>query len=131
MKKDKLIELLNRLSGNPDIYLWNGFTEDWMDIDKNFIQEVFVKEREDFISKTLMHEKMQRKGSFDLTEEEKQVCRDTAKLVFKGKKYDYPNPFLLEEEYLEWYGTKRKNVVIINAKTKGARYSDRVGSMNY
>jgi hypothetical protein len=33
MKKSKLIEMLNRLEGDPEIKLWNGMVGDWMDMD--------------------------------------------------------------------------------------------------
>ena len=42
MKKNKLIELLQAIKGNPDVYLWNGHAEDWQNIDPKFIQEDFV-----------------------------------------------------------------------------------------
>lgn len=44
MKKNKLIELLQTIEGNPDIYLWNGFVGDWVDIDPNFVEDYLVKE---------------------------------------------------------------------------------------
>lgn len=46
MKKNKLIALLKAIEGNPEIYLWNGYTEDWMDVDKEFIHCTFVKEHD-------------------------------------------------------------------------------------
>jgi hypothetical protein len=44
MKKDKLIQMLSEIKGNPEIYLWNDFAEDWEDIDKKFVSCKFVKE---------------------------------------------------------------------------------------
>jgi hypothetical protein len=34
MRKNKLIQLLQDIEGNPEIKLWNGMVDDWMDIDK-------------------------------------------------------------------------------------------------
>lgn len=30
MRKNKLIELLNEIDGNPEIVTWNGYVGDWM-----------------------------------------------------------------------------------------------------
>lgn len=45
MKKDKLIELLSQIKGNPDIYLWNGFVGDYVDVVSKFITCELVNEK--------------------------------------------------------------------------------------
>lgn len=35
MKKNKLIELLENIPGNPDVVFWNGYVEDWQNIDSD------------------------------------------------------------------------------------------------
>ena len=43
MKKNKLIELLQAVEGNPEILLWNGYVGDYMDIDKELAERSLVK----------------------------------------------------------------------------------------
>jgi hypothetical protein len=40
VRKDKLIQLLQAIEGNPEIKLWNGMVGDWMDINK--LQEGYL-----------------------------------------------------------------------------------------
>jgi len=32
MKKNQLIEQLQKIKGNPEIKMWNGYVDDWMNI---------------------------------------------------------------------------------------------------
>lgn len=43
MRKSKLIALLNAVKGNPEVYLWNGFVEDFVDIEPVFQKDVLYK----------------------------------------------------------------------------------------
>ena len=132
MKKDKLIGLLQKIEGNPDIYLWNGFVGDWADIDPNFVNQLLVKESVEHKYKCLIYEWMRDNNSINpppFSVEDR--LRTLAKAQFAKQQWDLPNPYCYVEEYPEWYGKHKKNIVIINHKQRGKTHSDRVGDMCY
>ena len=51
MKKNQLIEQLQKIKGNPEIKMWNGYVDDWMDI--KLCEQEFVKESEDFLKESI------------------------------------------------------------------------------
>jgi len=128
MKKSKLIEMLNRLEGDPEIKLWNGIVGDWMDIDKELVPSELVKQ-------TLEHWlEMCRIG--DCRDRQDRDYQLPAEEVARLKK-DYHrintwelNPFVTLEDVKE-KRYKLKNIYILNAKTKGVKAFDRLGDIDY
>ena len=128
MKKSKLIEMLNRLEGDPEIKLWNGMVGDWMDIDRELVPSDLVKQ-------TLEHWlEMCRIG--DCHDRQDWDYQLPAEEVARLKK-DYNrvntwelNPFVTLEDVKE-KRYKLKNIYILNAKTKGAKAFDRLGDIDY
>ena len=60
MKKNKLIELLLSIEGNPDVVIWNGYVGDWMDI-KALEKSELVKMTRDYYVKSIeLKEKVDR-----------------------------------------------------------------------
>jgi hypothetical protein len=127
MKKNKLIKLLQEIKGNPDIYLWNGFVQDFVDIDSKFVQTVLVKETSEHLYGCLLGEAIKDKEKFpDLDK-----IQGDAINLHKTCKWEFPNPFLDSEQYKRWYGSNEKKVVIIQAKVKGEVTWDRLGDIKY
>ena len=128
MKKSKLIEMLNRLEGDPEIKLWNGMVGDWMDIDRELVPSDLVKQ-------TLEHWlEMCRIG--DCHDRRDWDYQLPAEEVARLKK-DYNrvntwelNPFVTLEDVKE-KRYKLKNIYILNAKTKGVKAFDRLGDIDY
>jgi len=128
MKKSKLIEMLNRLEGDPEIKLWNGMVGDWMDIDKELVPSDVVKQ-------TLEHwlEMCRIEACRDRQDRDYQLpAEEVAQL-----KKDYNrintwelNPFVTLEDVKE-KRYKLKNIYILNAKPKGVKAFDRVGDIDY
>ena len=131
MKKNKLIELLTDIKGNPEIYLWNGYVEDFVDIDKDFIPDKLYKESYDHVLNCITMERMIDKGDFNITEAETLDCAKVAREVHAKRSWDFPNMYTTEDERKTWYQPRTKNIVIINTKERGKRYSDRAGSVQY
>lgn len=53
MKKNKLIEILQQIEGNPDVTIWNGYAEDYQNISKVEKVELYgmsLKEKFRFIN---------------------------------------------------------------------------------
>ena len=126
MKKNKLIELLQNIKGNPDIYLWNGFVQDFVDIDGKFVECTLVKETEEHIEACLVGEATRDNVVTDYDN----IKKDATK-IYKELKWEFPNPYLDEEQYKRWYGKNQKKVVIIQAKVKGETTWDRLGDISY
>ena len=131
MKKNKLIELLQQVEGNPDIYLWNGFVSDWMDINPDFIESDLVKECVGFKFDCLKMEWCQDNNTFDIPSEVLKVLHETAMKLAAKEKWDFPNRYVDVSEFKRWYGKSKKRIVLIDAKRRGNTYSDRQGDMKY
>jgi hypothetical protein len=129
VKKNDLIALLQKLPGNPEMKLWNGFVEDWMDI-SGLVEGDLVK--------------------YDFNEWVK-LCR--FEQAHNAKDWSLVDTPPTEEEtarYKQWYRTlpwecgsfvtvadikskryRAKRVVYINAKRRGLTQWDRWGDMKY
>lgn len=126
MKKSKLIEMLNAIEGDPDIFLWNGYVADWMDIG-NLREHVLVKECKNYYRKALNWEALRDKTP----EMSKAEFEEFWKKHSRKQQWEFPNEFLNEEQYKDWYGNRHKQVVLITAKVRGETSYDRCGSMSY
>ena len=132
MKKNALIKLLNDIEGNPDIKLWNGLVGDYTDIDKELVPLELVKETPEFLLSCLEGEYIRDNKVFKITDEKREELKIQADDIIKNHRdWELPNQFVEEENFERWYGTKRTKIVIINAKTKGKTYQDRLGSITY
>lgn len=132
MTKNKLIEMLNNIKGNPEIVVWNGLVEDYMPVEG--LQEgILVKEQEEFLYNTLVGERCRYLKTFDLSQEELDRCKVSAEDIYKRQRYERANPFVSEEDFSRWYGrpSKAKKVVYVVPKVLGKKYEDRIGSVRY
>ena len=128
MKKSKLIEMLNKIEGDPEIKLWNGMVGDWMDIDRELVPSDLVKQ-------TLAHwlemcrvEACKDRRDWDYQMPAEEVAR-LKKDYNKVNTWEL-NPYVTLEDVQE----KRyslKNIYILNAKTKGVKSFDRLGEIDY
>lgn len=128
MKKSKLIEMLNRLEGDPEIKLWNGMAGDWMDIDRELVPSDLVKQSlEHWLEMCRIQDCRERRDwDYQLPAEE------VAQLK---KDYNKINPWELNSfvtlEDVKEKRYKLKNIYILNAKTKGVKAFDRLGGIDY
>jgi hypothetical protein len=132
LKKDKLIALLQQIDGNPDIYLWNGFVDDWVDIEPSLVKTEFVKHSKAHVAGLIRFQYMQQVGTFELTEQQEVKVSAIVENSYNKhyKAWDLPNRFVSDEQFKQWYD-KKKVVYLMNTKTKGVTYSDRIGDMSY
>ena len=132
MKKDKLIAMLQAIEGNPDIYIWNGFCEDWVDIEPTLQKDIFVKYNKEHVINHIRMQYMNDVGRFELTAVEESRIQAQGESSYKSfySNWDFPNRYVQEDEFKEWY-SKQKPIYLINAKIKGAKMEDRLGSMSY
>ena len=123
MRKNKLIELLNKIPGNPEVVLWNGIVEDYQPIAKEVVEHILVKQSKEHIR--LAH-------SFDnLSNSFREVDEAVVDKCFKQQGWEFPNRYLKKEEYDKWYGKHQKKVIVIGADCRNKAYWDRSGSISY
>ena len=128
MKKSKLVAMLNKLEGDPEIVLWNGMVGDWMDISPKLVKGSLVRE-------TLRHyldmariRKCASVSKWDETLSENEVS-DFKRSHREGTHW-MENPHVTEDaikrgDYLE------KVVFYIDAKPRGVSTWDRLGNIDY
>ena len=130
MKKSKLIELLQQIDGDPDILLWNGMVQDWMDI--RGLEKV-VLERQTVVgySHYLNLERVVRdqKEPYSLEECKKFYKKSGADQweipiddpeFNEHRKQDYDRKFLA-----------KKTAFVFDAKPRGVKTWDRIGDVSY
>jgi hypothetical protein len=130
MKKNQLIEQLQKIKGNPEIKMWNGYVDDWMDI--KLCEQEFVKESEDFIRWGVEMEWKEKNQSWEIPEEAQIQIEEVIKEMLKNRQWELPNQYLqTEEDEKRWYGKNKKKFVLINGKIRGKSIEDRLGKVSY
>jgi hypothetical protein len=130
MKKNQLIEQLQKIKGNPEIKMWNGYVDDWMDI--KLCEQEFVKESEDFIRWGVEMEWKEKNQSWEIPEEAQIQIEEVVKEMLKNRQWELPNQYLqTEEDEKRWYGKNKKKFVLINGKIRGKSIEDRLGKVSY
>jgi hypothetical protein len=127
MKKSELIDLLNALPGNPDICFWNGYVGDFMHFSKELVPMELVKEDPKFLRQSLDGEAV-RDGTPKMTDEEFAVW---FKAHRRKVEWEMPNPYVSAERFDQWYGKKRKQIVLLQTKPRGKEDFDRMGKIEY
>ena len=106
MRKNKLIELLQSIEGNPEIFLWNGIVADIMPVSKVIPSELY-KEKFEFFHRLLNME--------ELNKGEKPSNEDEARKIFEAD-WDLDEPFeTIKKNY------NKKKVIIIEPKERGKK----------
>lgn len=92
MKKNKLIQILQNMKGNPDIKVWNGYAGDWQDFD--LVEQELVKESEEFIRWWIEAEwKQENKNSIIPEDVQKELDEIITRRV-KEREWDFPNHYV-------------------------------------
>jgi hypothetical protein len=130
MKKLQLIEILNKIEGNPEIKFWNGMVGDWMDISPAVVQSDLVKMNLQYWLESCRLQDCNELKNWDYQLPAEEVA-DLTKRHKTGKVNNWEiNPHVTVEDIKNKKYSK-KTVYILNAKTKGERYFDRLGDINY
>ena len=129
MKKNKLIEILQNIKGNPDIKVWNGSAGDWQYFD--LIEQELVKESEEFI-RWWVEADWKHENKNEIIPED--VQRELDKIIMrrmKDREWEFANQYVSSEDFERWYGKNRKKVFLINANARGKSTFDRLGAIDY
>lgn len=100
MKKNKLIELLQNIKGNPDIVIWNGLAEDYHHINK--------------IEPTYLYKQSKKKRLKDINNERLRDGLDpiTVEQVQGEEDYEFPNLYFDNKDIDRAYDKKKKICII-------------------
>jgi len=130
VRKNQLIEQLQKIKGNPEIKMWNGYVDDWMNI--QLCEQEFVKESEDFIRWSIEMAWKERNQKWEIPEEAQIQIEEVIKERLKDRQWELPNQYLQTKEDEErWYAKNKKKFVLINGKTRGKSIEDRLGKVSY
>lgn len=127
MKKNKLIELLQSIKGNPEVKIWNGMVGDWMDV--CLVESELVKESEEFLRWWIEAEWKQDNNTETIPEDIQKQLDGVIKERCKGREWDFPNNYVKDKE--RWYGKNRKKIILIDGKKRGKTTFDRLGEISY
>jgi hypothetical protein len=130
MKKSQLIEMLNKIKGNPEIKLWNGMVGDWMDISPTVVPTDLVKMNLEYWLEACRLEDCRDRKDWDY----QMPAEEIAKLTKRHKSGKVNKWELNEYVTLEDVKSKRyalKKIYILNAKVKGEKTYDRMGDISY
>jgi len=127
MRKNKLIEILSKIKGNPEITIWNGIVGDVMPVDGVTAMPLYKYSFEG-MKKGCLYEKR-----IDTNNKDAQLTdEDMVDIERCYKKYHHwePNQFVTEKDIKsgDW---RRKIVYTIDAKKTGKKYFDRAGEVSY
>lgn len=130
MKKSKLIKMLESIEGDPDIFLWNGFVQDWQDIGNITPVEV---ERQT-VSGYGYYLNLERQVRDNLPPlEPDEVKKLHKKWNAGGWQIVSNDPEFLEhvKNDLKRKFLQRKKVLLIDSKPRGVKTFNRLGDISY
>jgi hypothetical protein len=129
MKKNKLIELLQKIEGNPEVKLWNGMVQDWMDI--QVVENELVKECKDFVRFRFEASWKQDNKTWEIPPDVQTQLDKQIDEAYKNEEWEFVNPFVSQKDEKLWYGKNRKKILLIDGKKRGKTTFDRLGDMSY
>ena len=127
MRKNTLIEKLQALEGNPQVVLWNGFVQDYVDIGDMVTFPLYKMSLSYYLEVCrLEHCRDIDDWSYQPSEERLEYLKRKYKEVVDWKANDY-----ITDEDLKAGRYTQKKVFVIDAKTKGKKTRDRLGEISY
>jgi hypothetical protein len=127
MKKQKLIELLQTIEGNPDIMLWNGIVGDVVDLKPKLVEVRLVKQTQAFYLEMCRLEDCGDKKDWDYQMPKDEVERLTKH--YKMFKYE-ENPYVYKED-IDKGNYQQKIVYVFDTKLTGKTSYSRCGNIDY
>ena len=127
MRKNDLIEILQRVPGNPEVVLWNGYVGDYMHI-AGVVESDLVKMTESHYLETCRLEACvdQRIWDFQFSQDELDRLKKSYRKVCNWETGEFVTQRDIDSERY-----KRKRVLYINAKLRGETHHDRLGAVSY
>ena len=123
MRKNQLIELLQKVKGNPEIVMWNGYVEDFQPLENKLYPTTLFKTTFEYFKSTFNLERVQR-GLSPLSENEVKKIYDV-----QGRHdwelYSYYPPNVDDKRY------RKKTVIMLEPKLRGLGSIGRDTTLDY
>lgn len=123
-----MIKHLQALPPDTEVAMWNGLVEDYQELYDPVKMTLRKRNRVSICNDILMD--AIRTNNRLPTKAEKAEAFKKAYTLAEEEEFDTPNMFMSEER-LQAYYPITKEIYIFNAKPRGKRYSDRIGSIEY
>lgn len=122
MRKNKLLEILNNIPGNPEIHLWNGFVGDYQPIKELVKVDLYKLSFKGYKERVNLQRMLRDKLPAYSDEEIKQLYNKHK--IGQWELFSYYPPSI-EDGYC------KKSVYLVEAKTTGKSTVDRLGPLHY
>lgn len=128
MKKNAIIEMLQKIPGNPEIVLWNGYVGDFQHVDSKLVPGTLVKQTLTSYLEMCRLERCRDHNdfSYQLPDSEIEELKQLYKKVCKWEE----NRWVTEDD-IKKNRYSQKPVFYLQGKPRGETYSDRLGSVGY
>lgn len=130
MKKEKLIELLGKLPPGADVFLWNGYAQDYNDISANIVCDTMTRHSLESWINCLRAGEVHKSKNFDFQFSKEELDAIKSNFLKRREEWELQNQFLSDEQ-VKALRYKTKKVYLINMKLRGKNDSDRMGKINY
>lgn len=124
MRKNDLIAALQKIKGNPEIMVWNGFVEDFQAISKGLVESKLYKLSFEGYKERVNLQRTLRENLPELPDDELKVLYKQHK-IGKYEAYNYYAPDDEDKAY------NTKTVYVIEPKLSGKVSFDRLGQVHY
>jgi hypothetical protein len=120
VRKNELIKKLQELKGNPEIMIWNGIVEDFVNIGEIGIHSLVKPTRKDWINRVRYEEILYNEGFTD----ERTLIADYNKIPYEQ------NEYVTDEDIKQGY-YKKKNIGYISSKKANKTSTSRSFNIDY
>ena len=125
MKKDKLIELLQSIKGNPEIVIWNGFVGDYQPINNKITETFLYKETKHYQLEMINNERLKDNLEPITINDVKDESDYELRNIFQEINYLRSRNKKIKDCY------NKKRVAILETKTRNKTMYDRTGKIKY
>ena len=123
MRKNELIKILEGISGNPEVVIWNGYVGDYNNISSDVELIELVKNSREFLEAAINHQRSS-EGLGPISDSEMSD-------IMRSQEWDLPNGYVSDSDMERWYGKRRKRIVVLEPAPRGKESFDRLGKICY
>ena len=122
MRKNELIKILEGISGNPQVVIWNGYVGDYNNISSDVESIELVKNSREFLEAAINHQRSS-EGLGPISDSEMSD-------IMRSQEWDLPNS-VADSDMERWYGKRRKRIVVLEPVARGKESYGRPGTICY
>ena len=130
MKKSDILEMLDDLDDDTEVYIWNGLVGDFQDIDPNIVDVTLACRTKENYRRDCIMDYYQDTGRRVETDEDIEVIDEMAKDFNPNEEYELANSFMTQEMLDKTY-SDQKTVKVINVLPRNKVMHDRLGTISY